>query len=216
MIADSAARLRALDVSQSFIVQAPAGSGKTELLIQRYLKLLETVRLAGCGGRDYVHAQGSGRDAIARDGSFASGRAEGIEPEAEHERLRSRSRAMFSSTSGSLRWNLLRNPARLRIETIDALCAAITRRMPWLARFGAMPEISEKAEDLYREAARNTLTHLENGHAGLAHLLLHLDNDFQRARQLISQMLERRDQWLRHTGANLDALARIGELAAAS
>src|SRR5208337_4718459 len=75
-----------------------------------------------------------------------------------------------------------------------------TRRMPWLARFGAMPEIIEKAEGLYREAARNTLSHLEEGNEALANLLLHLDNDFQRAKQLISQMLATRDHWLRHIG----------------
>jgi ATP-dependent helicase/nuclease subunit A len=107
-----------------------------------------------------------------------------------------------------MEWNLLQNPARLRIETIDALCAAITRRMPWLSRFGAMPEITEKAEGLYREAARNTLGHLEQGqleqgNEALADLLLHLDNDFQRAAQLIAQMLAKRDQWLRHTGTSL-------------
>ena len=56
-----------------------------------------------------------------------------------------------------LQWNLLENPAQMRIETIDALCAGITRRMPWLSRFGAMPDISEKATDLYRDAARKTL-----------------------------------------------------------
>jgi len=202
VIADSAARIEALDVSRSFIVQAPAGSGKTELLIQRYLKLLETVDTP-----DAVLAITFTRKAAGemRTRVLEALRAarEGAEPDAEYERLTYRISRNILDRDRQLGWHLLQNPARLRIETIDALCASITRRMPWLARFGAMPAISEKADDLYQEAARNTLTHLESGHAGLEYLLLHLDNDFERARRLIVQMLERRDQWLRHSGASL-------------
>src|SRR5258706_3441587 len=46
---------------------------------------------------------------------------------------------------------------RLRIQTIDALCAALTQQMPVLAKFGAQPGVAEDAGELYEEAATRTL-----------------------------------------------------------
>ncbi len=40
---DQLERLRALDPSRSILVQAPAGSGKTDLLARRFLRLLAEV-----------------------------------------------------------------------------------------------------------------------------------------------------------------------------
>src|SRR5438105_2412150 len=203
MIADSAARERALDTATSFIVQAPAGSGKTELLIQRYLKLLAIVDSpeAAVAITFTRKAAGEMRSRVIEALRTAD---RGQPPASEHERQTFQIARDVLEHNHRLGWNLLQNPAQMRIETIDALCAAITRRMPWLSRFGAMPEISENADDLYREAARNTLRHVEGEHEAVADLLLHLDNDFYAAERLIVQMLERRDQWLRHTGANPD------------
>src|ERR1700761_1730229 len=40
---DSAARQQAIGAGRSVLVQAPAGSGKTSLLVRRYLRLLSMV-----------------------------------------------------------------------------------------------------------------------------------------------------------------------------
>ena len=192
---DAAARARALHPHTSFIVRAPAGSGKTELLIQRYLRLLASVDVP-----ESILAITFTRKAAAEMRARvldALRSARGPRPAADHKATTwelARSALQRSDTAG---WRLLENPARIRMQTIDSLCVAVTGQMPWLARFGAIPEITEKAGPLYQEAARLTLTGPDQLEA-VASLLLHLDNNFGRAQSLIAQMLEKRDQWLRH------------------
>lgn len=190
-------RARALDPACSFIVQAPAGSGKTELLIQRYLRLLPTVtapeEILAITFTRKAAAEMRNRVLAALDS------ATGPEPESEHARQTwqlARDARAHADTEG---WQLVEHPSRMRIFTIDALNAALARQMPVLSRLGGMPATSERPQELYREAARATLAELDAGDdnaAHVAHLLRHLDGDQMRAEQLLAEMLAHREQWL--------------------
>jgi len=87
---------------------------------------------------------------------------------------------------------------RLRIMTIDAFCASLTRQLPVLSRFGAQPAIVEDASALHAEAARRTLAAFDQPQ--VARLLAHLDNHVESATGMLAGMLGSRDQWLRRTG----------------
>src|SRR3990172_11006018 len=203
VLPDLEERNRALDPSRSVIVQAPAGSGKTELLIQRYLALLATVdapeeivavtftRKAAGEMRHRVLA------ALA-----ATARPE-TPPAGAHEARTIELARAARARDGERGWQLARNPTRLRVQTIDALCASLTRQMPLLSRFGAAPEIVERAEHLYREAARAAIALVESQQdvaTSVERLLAHLDNDVGRLEGLLADMLARRDHWVRHWG----------------
>jgi ATP-dependent helicase/nuclease subunit A len=199
--ADRQERRRALDPGESFIVQAPAGSGKTELLTQRYLRLLAVVEepeeVVAITFTRKAAAEMRGRILAA----LQRARSEPA-PERDHERMTWELARAAVDRDRERDWHIEDAPGRLRIQTIDSLCASLTRQMPLLSRFGASPDVTEDAEQLYLEAARNTLAGLEDGDEGYAQpvavLLAHLDNDLARVEELLAAMLARRDQWLRH------------------
>jgi ATP-dependent exoDNAse (exonuclease V) beta subunit len=210
--ADLDQRRRALDVCGSFIVQAPAGSGKTELLIQRILALLAVATRP-----EEILAITFTRKAAAEMHKRLLEALEtarnGTPPVAAHTAQTFALASAALTRDRALGWNLLDNPTRLQVMTIDSCCAMLVRRMPWLARFGEAPAIAEQPLDLYRSAAEHLLARLERGGEGSAAiecLLAHLDNRLPLLRDLLVAMLGRRDQWLRHLGGVTPDTARPG------
>jgi ATP-dependent exoDNAse (exonuclease V) beta subunit len=210
LLDDEANRRRALELD-SFIVEAPAGAGKTELLTQRYLRLLATVDAP----EEIIaitftnKAAGEMRQRIAE--SLELARA-GKLPEQPHKRITFELARAALARSGELGWQIETQPGRLRLTTIDALCASLARQMPLLSRFGAQPAVADEAARHYEEAARRALDHLESGgeHAeAVATALAHLDNDAARLARLLAEMLARREQW-RSIAALDDPEAAIG------
>jgi len=196
---DAAARLRALDLA-SFIVEAPAGAGKTELLTQRYLRLLaEVEQPEEVLALTFTNkAATEMRDRIL--GSLETA-ARDKQPEQPHKQATFQLAGAVLAHDARLGWGLLGHPGRLRITTLDALCASLARQMPYLSRFGSQPGVAEDAEEHYATAARRTLEMVEGGTPDaevVAEALAYMDNHAGRLESLLVAMLGRRDQWLQH------------------
>ncbi len=196
---DQPVRNQALDVTQSFIVEAPAGSGKTELLIQRYLALMATANEP-----EEVLAITFTRKAAAEMRQRvvdALNKAQKPEPVESHKRPAWRLAGSVLTRSDERDWNILSQPARLRIMTIDSLNAFLVRTMPWLSGIGPDATLEEKPQYIYEEAAWQVVD-MDNADErvgrALRTLLLHLDNNDRLVTSLLCDLLAKRDQWLRH------------------
>lgn len=192
-------RLLALDTHQSFIVQAPAGSGKTSLLTQRFLRLLTQVN----SPEEILAITFTVKAAAEMHHRIMASLAMAQQPRPDNDydgQLWDIATQVLQHDADN-EWHLLQNPSRLRVQTIDSLCASLTRQLPVTAHFGSPPSIRPDASALYQQAARQCLEELDDeGEVAeaLQVLLQHLDNHLLRAETLVSGMLASRDQWLRH------------------
>jgi len=197
---DQPERELALDAGHSILVQAPAGSGKTNLLTRRFLRLLAEVDEPGqivaitftkAAAAEMRHRILSELEkAAASDASTSAGDNLSMNALAcralEHSRV--------------LDWQLLDLPAQLRIATIDSFCREIALQQPLLSGVSSDLQINEQPAELYRRAARLTLEGIGGNDGALSsaieNLLLWRDNGWQEMEDLLVGMLEKRDRWM--------------------
>jgi ATP-dependent helicase/nuclease subunit A len=193
-MSDGAARRAALAVEQHVLLQAPAGSGKTTVLAQRFLHALAVVeepeqvlaitftRKAAAEMRERVLL--ALEDGIAADHPDHATWAAACQAVREH--------------AGQRDWSLVELPQRLRIQTIDSLAHEVARTMPLLGRMQSSLAVIDDARPLYEAAARQALRDGEADPALRADvdlLLRRLDNNVDQAQRLLADLLSWRNRW---------------------
>lgn len=201
-IADAHERSRALEAARSFCVTAPAGSGKTELLIQRFLVLLARVekpeQVLAITFTRKAAAEMRERVLDALDAAILDQPIDG-----EHQRVTRNLALAALERSHHGNWQITRDVSRLNIKTIDSFCAGLTRQMPILSQFGGQAQAVDDARPYYAEAVADLFEVLDSNRPEapkLKALLLHFDNNWDRARELLVTMLGKRDQWHNYMG----------------
>lgn len=209
-ISDSDARKYALNPAKSFIVQAPAGSGKTELLTQRVLNLLSYVeRPEECVALTFTKkAAAEMRDRIIE--SLQAAR-DGVEPPA-HKVVTNNLALKVLQQDKNYSWQLLKNPARLNITTIDSFCAKLAGLSPIVSKLGGSMEIADEPILYYKQAIRELFKLIDTDNFNhdcdwtldLKVLLQHFSSNYNKLQNFLLEMLYKREQWLPYIGATSD------------
>ena len=196
--ADAEVRVEALDPNRSFIVKAPAGAGKTELLTQRYLTLLSTVE----NPEDILaitFTNKAGAEMKSRIVKALTHARDGSEPEMGHSWLTWKIAKSALERSNLKGWDVLDNPSRLRIRTIDAFYGSLVRSAPVASLSGGNNVITDDSHHCYSLAAQDLLGDIEASDEwvdSLEVVLRHCDNRFDRAEDLFINLLGQREHWL--------------------
>ncbi|TAM11218.1 MAG: hypothetical protein EPN72_03840 [Nevskiaceae bacterium] len=199
--ADASARQRALDFGRHVIAVAPAGSGKTGLLVQRFLAALATV-----DEPEQVVAITFTNKAAAeiriRIDTLLQRAAAHASPASEHDATALQLAQAVIERDRAHGWNLTANPNRLQASTIDGFNNRIASELPLLSGIGGHAQVVDDAAALYEQAildlfddalGRDAPADLQ---AAAATWLRSVDNRIDRLLPPLVALLGCRDQWI--------------------
>ncbi len=199
VLIDADQRSQATVPHLSFIVQAPAGSGKTEILTQRFLRLLSQVtapeQIIALTFTRKAASEMRERIILALQNAAAN-----LEASSPHQQMTLEFAKEALNRSDQLQWNLLLQTNRLKICTLDALCQSINQAIPLLEKPLAFSKITDTPATDYLAASRACIQFaLETPQyqEEIKTLLLHVDNRQDKLIDLFTDLLSQRDQWIK-------------------
>lgn len=192
---DSDQRQAALNTQASFIVQAPAGSGKTELLVSRFLALI-----ANTGVHPYQvyaitftkKAQFEMKNRIESILKLAESKSK----PATHQLTSYQLACQVLKLDQQQQWRLLDQIDQLNIMTIDSLTQGL---LDHLRPTSDQYNLSSYPQMIYHAAIEQAITSQQcpaNVKLAIERLLVLTQNNLKQLIDISCQMLQERDNWL--------------------
>jgi ATP-dependent exoDNAse (exonuclease V) beta subunit len=198
MLVDSQQRQEALDIEQSFLIKAPAGSGKTGLLTNRTLVALSVAdSLEEVVGMTFTNK--AAQEMKDRIGLSIKRAQDGYVPknDFEAENLKLAKAALANSDKHG--WGLGDSCEHLNVSTIDSFCRTLLKgRYESSEHLSVSMDVMADASPLYEYAARMVLSKCEDQTYGqtIREILTHFGNRASKVEELIIDALKKRDRWL--------------------
>ena len=186
-ISDEKVRAEVIDNPNSFILSAPAGSGKTTVLAKRIIKRLLEVNdpneiIALTFTKKAANEMRDKVQEVLKD------KVETFDGPFEQKKLNKHSKKN--------NWddNYISN---LKIMTIDSLAFQILQKEPLLSEYPKVEGLSEHLDDLYEIAINEVIKEPQN-YQDVEKVLLYLNENHQTIVNEFVEMIKKRDQWLPH------------------
>jgi len=182
-------RIKCLEL-KSIIVQAPAGSGKTELLTQRFIKLLAHVN----SPRDILAVTFTNKAAAEMKNRITNYLQNKTTPKNETTKklidLLNKEIAKRGVTVDEI-------ISEFNILTIDALNQQIINSTPLLTQYGYQSSIVEDPEPIYSEIIKQVI--YADSNSDSIHKILHtLNIEFPQLEKYLLELITNRDKWIHY------------------